>query len=806
MLKNYLKVAFRTLRRNKGYTAINVGGLAVGLAVCLAIALYIQHERSFDRFHTNAERLYRITKTDTTEGEVEVGTPTTHPAPLGPALEDALPDVAETVRFSTRNIPLLVRRGDRSFYEDGILYADSSFFEVFSFELLQGGPQTALARPYTVVLSQSMAQKYFGDENPVGQTLHIRQEDRALEVTGVVEDAPATSSIQYDLIASFATLYAEQKHMMEEYNGGWQMYAFPTYVLLRPRAEANAVGAKLADVLETRATASERFRKGLDHTRYALEPLTDVHLRSAAGNQLGPVSDVRYVWVFGAIALLVLAVASINYMNLATARATRRAKEVGVRKTAGATRRQLAGQFVGESLLVCLAAAVLALLVVRVGLPFVGPLTGVALEAGALTERPFLLGLAGAVLAVGLVSGSYPALVLSRFGAAEVMSGGGATGGKSGQRFRQGLVVFQFAVAVALLAGAAVVWQQLGYIQTKRLGLDEERVLVIPNRGALDEGEVQSLKGELRRRAGVEAVTSGSALPTEGTAGYSTALKGEPESGPMVNLWRTSDGYLETLGMEMAAGRRFQAERGTDRDSAIIINEATAREIGWQDPIGKKLGFGGNDPRTVVGVVEDFHYESLHKEIAPLAMTPVTRDWHHSYVVARVRSSDLSRMLGSVRETWSQFTTAYPLDSFFLDGAFDQLYEAERRIARLFTVFFGLTIVVALLGLFGLAAYTVEARRKEIAVRKVLGASAGGLVALLSKRFALLVAGAFALGAPLAWLGTRRWLESFVYRIDLGVGPFLLAGAAVLVVALVTVGLQALRAARANPAQALRDE
>jgi putative ABC transport system permease protein len=389
------------------------------------------------------------------------------------------------------------------------------------------------------------------------------------------------------------------------------------------------------------------------------------------------------------------------------------------------------------------------------------------------------------------------------------MSGRGASGGRSGRRFRQGLVVFQFAVAVALLAGATVVWQQLGYVQTKRLGLNAERVLVIPNRGALDEGAVQSFKSELGRMAGVEAITSGSTVPTEGAISFSTALagsEGSDEDGPTMDLYRTSEGYLETLGMELAAGRAFDPARSTDRESAVIINEAAAREIGWQEPVGKKLGFGGRDPRTVVGVVRDFHFDSFHEEIAPLAMTPATDDWDHSYVVVRVRTGDVAGVLASVRETWSTFSTAFPLDYFFLDGAFDQLYEVERRVARLFIVFFALTIFVALLGLFGLAAYTVEARRKEISIRKVLGASTGSLVALLSRGFALLVALAFAAGVPLAWLGARRWLDGFAYRIDLGAGPFILAGAVVLAVALAAVGWQALRAARANPAQALRDE
>lgn len=798
MLRNYLKIALRTLRTQKLYSVVNLAGLAVGLAVCLAIALWVRHEMSYDRFEANADRLYRVTRTDTTEGEAS--TSTSHPAPLGTVLAAELPDVERAVRFSKSSDPDLVQRGEKRFYESGILYADSSFFEVFSFDLARGNPQTALDAPYTVVLSRSMAQKYFGNENPLGQTLSIGEADQPFEVTGVAEDVPLASSIQYDFIGSFQTKYAEQHRMMAEMNGGWNMAGFPTYLLLRPGAQATAVEAKLPGVLD-RAAQADYFIDG----RFALEPITGVHLHSPAGNQLGPSSDARYVWIFGAIALLVLGVACVNYMNLATARAARRAKEVGVRKTVGATRGQLARQFLGESVLMGLAAALLALLAVRLALPAFSWLAGVHLEAGALLEPAFLLGLGGAVGAVSLLAGSYPALVLSRFRAAEVVRG--HAHGRSGARFRQALVVFQFAVSVALLAGAAVVWSQLGYVQTERLGLDEEHLLILPNRDAISGDEAGAFKAELRRLAGVKAVAAGSAVPTEGDMRFSTAPGGHTDSeGPTMTNYRIDANYLKTLGIELAAGRPFSQARGTDPDSALILNEAAVREIGWQHPVGKRLSYGGQDPRTVVGVVKDFHYESFHNEIKPLFMTPITRGWENQFFAVRVRAGNLPRLFSSIGETWDSFASGRPLDYFFLEGAFDRLYESERRVARLFTVFFVLTAFVACLGLFGLAAYTVEGRTQEIGIRKALGASAWSIVALLSKGFALLVVLSLALGVPLAWLGARRWLRGFAYHIDLGAGPFLLSGLAVLAVALLTVGYQALRAARTNPAQALRDE
>ena len=794
MWKNYLKIAYRNLVRQKGYAFINIAGLALGVACCMLIGLFVWSELAFDRFHERAERIYRVVKVaDESEG---VKASANMPAPMGPALVADLPGVETVVRLASKQYRALVQHGSKRFYESGIVYADSNFFGVFSFRLIEGNPATALQRPYTMVLSERMAEKYFGGGQPVGKTLTL-DDEHTYEVTGVIEDAPEGSSIRYGFIGSFATQYAEQRLMMVEENEGWSMSSFPTFLLLGEGVSVEDVEAKLPPLLKTYTDAP-----WVVEPAYRLEPLTQLHLHAQAPNDLGPSGDMRYVHIFSCVALLILLLAGANYVNLATARASRRAREVGVRKAAGAGQGQLVRQFLGESLLLCVLAVALGFGLAHATLPLFDALTTTSLEAQRLSHPLFLTAVAGLTVLLGVGAGAYPALLVSRFRTTDVLKGGGGRAG--GTRFRQGLVVFQFAVSVALLVGALVVWQQLDYVQTTRLGLEKEQRVAISARGEIGDMErAQTFKQELLQHAAITQASVTNAVPALWGAQVSVEAEGVEEE-PMVHLYGVDADFLQTLGIKLKTGRSFSEVRGTDAERAALLNETAVRALGWRDPVGKEIVFGGNQARTVVGVVEDFHLTSMHEEIEPVLIVPPV--WNVSHVVVAIRPEHTSEALGTIRETWTRFEPTHPLDYVFLDDAFARLYEAEQRVARIFSFFFVLAIVIACLGLFGLVAFTAEQRTKEIGIRKVLGASVTSIVTLLSKDFLKLVLIAFALAVPVAYLAMQAWLADFAYRIDLGVGVFSLAGGLALAVALGAVSYHALKAARADPVESLRYE
>ena len=797
MLRNYLKIAYRTLRRQKGYAFINIAGLAVGLACCLLIGLFVWSTLSFDRFHEKAERIYRVIQVagDGVEASACMA------APMGPALVADLPEVEAAVRLTSKRYPALVQHGEQGFYEWGVAYADANLFDVFSFQLAEGNPATALQRPYTMVLSRRMAEKYFGDEDPMGKTLTL-EDEHAYEVTGVFENPQAGSSIRLDFVGSFATQYAEQRRMMVEMNEGWSMMSFDTFLLLREGVSAEEVEAKLPNLLATYTEAD-----WILNPTYRLEPLTRLHLYAQAPNDLGPSGDVRYVQIFSAVALLILLLAGANYVNLATARATRRAREVGVRKAAGAGQSQLVRQFLGESLLLCALAGALGFGLAHAALPLFDALAATSLEARRLTHPLFLLAVAGLVVGLGLAAGAYPALLLARFRPTDVLKGVG--GRISGARFRQGLVVFQFTVSAVLLIGALGVWQQLRYVQTARLGLETTQRVAIWARGAVGSPEqAQTFKQELLQHPAIPQATVTNAVPALWSARASVEAEGQPdrpdERAGMFHIYGVDADFLSTLGIQLKAGRGFSELRGTDAERAALLNETAVRKLGWRDPIGKEIVFGGGEERTVVGVVEDFHLASMREAIEPVLIVPPV--WGVSHVVLAIRPGHAREALDAMRETWDAFEPTYPLDYVFLDDAFARLYEEERRTSIVFAVFFALAIGIACLGLFGLAAYAAEQRTKEIGIRKVLGASVGSIAALLSKDFLWLVLVAFAVAAPVAYLALQEWLADFAYRIDLGPGLFLLTGVLVLLIALLTVSYQAIRAATADPVKSLRSE
>jgi len=793
MLYSYLTVAARTLRRRATYTAINVLGLAVGIGACLLVSLYVQHELSYDDFHKGADRVVRVVeKSGFRPEDVDWNASTT--GKLAPQLRASFADVASATRIKRQDEMTLRRQGD--VIEDVTVYfTGPSFLDVFGGFALQRGTPEALERPHTMVLPASMAARIFGDADPIGASVQMELRDslRAFEVVGVMNDVASTSHLQFGALASFATL--ETTRLSIGANQFW------TYARLTGDGTTR-------DALAARILAYNRDDLGKDYVKdVRLEPLREVYFSDVFAPHQG---SRRVVYLFGAIAIGILLIAAFNYMNLATARATKRAREVGVRKTLGARRGQLAGQFFGESLLLTGLALPLALAGVGLVLPAFNTLAGTQIAFQLFRNAEVLALLGSVTAAAGLLAGSYPALFLSRFQPIEVLRERLPVG-RSGAGIRKALIVLQFAVSAALLFGTAVVWQQLQYVQQKELGFDTAQVVMLPLKNNAMRAQAGAIEAEMARQPGVLQTARAYGAPTVG--GFGRIGFVFPWNDQKISMQRAFvyDAFLETFDIQLLAGRGFRPEdiaraeqlsHGGD-PSICILNETAAEALGWtpEEAVGKVIEpFQG---KRVVGVVNDFHYRSLRHTIEPLSLEPAPRT---DVVAARLAPGDFGETLDRLRATWAKVAPDTPFEFQFLDAHIDQLYRQEQRTARIFSGFAGLALLLACLGLFGLTAYTAERRTQEIGIRKALGASARQVVLLLSKEFVALVAAACVLAAPVAYWGMQRWLEDFAYRVDLS--PALFAGGAVaaLLLALAAASTQALRAARTDPAKALRSE
>lgn len=798
MLRNYLKVALRALRREKAYAALNIVGLAVGLACCALIVLHIRDEVSYDRHHENAERIFRVTR-PTVDGShwAPIG------PPVGPALKAAIPEVEAVARFLAigDEITLGVEGEPYQHYEvPGGVYADAAAFEVFTFPLVAGDPAHALDQPGAIVLSASTARQLFGDTDPIGRTVGLRG-PADLTVTGVMADLPETTHLPFAYMVSMQTFYAQQdENWLDEATTWAGMY---TYVLLRESAMAAAT-AKLPGFVDTFFAGDFDGRPSAQMALH-LQALTDIHLHSKLEKEYRPNGDVLYVWVFGLVSLFILVIAAVNFVNLTTARSSNRLREVGVRQALGSTRAQLARQFLAESLLMSLLALALAVALVTLALPLLNGLTGKAFTASDAHAPKVLLGLVVLALLTGLLAGLYPALYMAGFRPTRALRNDPS--GRQPALLRQGLVVFQFALSIFMLVGTAVVYTQLDYFRSKQLGFDKEQVVQVRLDGYLAyraQQNLDALKSEMTRHSAVANVSFASDAPGERYGLDNVVVEGRTtEEATSV---RIADGvdhdYARTLGLKIIAGRDF-SERAPADTAAWLVNESAARALGLEQPIGEVLRWGSGYAGPIVGVVEDFHFASLHAPIEPLVIP--LQPSAGGRLLVRVRD-DVPAALAHVHAKLDELVPGSIFRYVFLDDAFDQLYRQEDRLSRVFGLFAGLAVLVACLGLFGLAAYTTERRRKEVGVRKVLGATVGGIVVLLSKEFARLVLVAFVVAVPLAYFVMSRWLEGFAYRIALGPGVFLLAGAVALLIALLTVSAHAFRAATTDPTQALRSE
>jgi putative ABC transport system permease protein len=810
MLRNYLTIALRNLRRQKGYAFINVFGLAVGLAACSLILLYVRDELSYEAMHTRADRIYRVHLDAALAGQTFNSATTS--APMAAALRAEYPEVESSTRvWDTGRV--LLSHGDRQFYEERFFWADSTVFEVFSFPLVQGDARTALSRPNTVVLTASTARKYFGEADPLGQTL--RFDNRLdLTVTGVTPDVPSNTHFRFDFLGAITSQERSQDPI-------WVSNSFYTYVLMREGHTGAELQAQFpALVRKYAAPQIEQFigqsydavlATGAKYNFY-LHPLRDIHLRSEADNDFALNSDLQYVYILSAIAVFILLIACINFMNLSTARSAGRAREVGLRKVMGSERRQLVQQFLGESVLLAAVSMLIAFVLMQALLPLFNHLSGKELALHLLRDFGVVLALVGIALGAGVLAGLYPAFVLSAFEPVEVLKGQVATGAR-GLWLRRALVVTQFTISMILLVGTGVVFQQLHYMQHRDLGFQGDQVVVLPVETAAMQQRYPALRAELLQHPGVMQVAAGGGVP--GRFNSDTVFR--PEGGKEEDLrsfkvFAASEDYLETLQIQIVAGRSFSRDFPADSSQAFLLNETAVRMMGWtpEEAIGKRVSWvaanddGTDGTRTVVGVVRDFHLESLQAEIKGMLMYLDLDDIGN--VVVRLRPENVSGTLAFLEKTWTTNEPQYPFRYFFLDQDFGRLYERETRLGNIFTGFTVLAVLIACLGLFGLASFITQQRTKEIGVRKVLGASVPQVLMLLSREFTRMVLAATLVAFPIAWFVMDRWLADFAYRTRLGWEVFALTALAALVIAWLTVSYQTLKAALADPVKSLRYE
>ncbi|SDK25121.1 putative ABC transport system permease protein [Catalinimonas alkaloidigena] len=803
MLRNYLTIALRNLLKNRGYTIINLVGLAVGLAGILLIVLYINHELTFDRHHTKARRIVRVLETDP-----NLGIAASVPFPVGPTLQLDYPEQVEaTVRlynFQSATLPLQYEDpvgNRRQFNESAFFFADSTFFRVFDAQFLKGNPQTALDDPYSVVMTQSAAQRYFGPADPMGKVLQF-EKLHDLHVTAVVADPPPASHFHYELLASFAALRTIMPKGIPDED--WYTNPVWTYALLRDAADTATLQAQLPQF------AQRHLHPALKETaRFQLEPLTDIHLHSLAEGNIEPNSNIRLIWIVGTVAVFLLLIAGINFINLSTARAFDRAKEVGIRKVAGAHPGQLIAQFLAESIILCLMAAALAVFLAWLALPVLNNLTDRHLSLQH-QSGVWVLFLA-ATLLIGIAAGSYPAFVLSSFRPVEVLKG--RTGGRpTGNAWlRQSLVVVQFFISIALIGATITAYRQLRYIQKARLGFEAEQVVVLPVERTSLVSKYDAFKQQLLTHSAIRAVTGVNEIPGTGTPNSTyRPVGGSDDDMKLYSVMYVRDDLTKTLGIPLLAGNDFPSTYESENIIALI-NRAMMQEMGWATPeeaIGQHIEGTLEGRIRVVGVVDDFHYGSLHYKVGPLLIDYCSleklKNYFTHYVLVRVQTDDLPGVIRDIGATWQQFTDQDAFDYYFLNDELQQLYHSEQNFSKLAGIFATLAALIASLGLLGLTAFSIQKRKREIGIRKVLGASESQIVLLLGKNFTLLIGIALVLAIPVVYLGMSRWLEDFAYHISLRADIFLLAGLAALLLAWFTVSWLTVRAAWTNPVDTLR--
>lgn len=801
MIKNYLKVAFRNLWKNKGFSAINILGLAIGIAACILIMLFVFYEKSFDSQHK--KNIYRLDEVQKFEGMVQPQNVALSMYPMGPTLKSEFPEVKNFTRVRQAN-KLDLTYGDKRIFLPSVLYVDSTFLHLFDFEVARGDRKTMLEKPNSIALTRESAAKIFGAEDPIGKTVTKYVGDTiSFTVTGILENAPATSHLQFDGLASFSTIAGPDN--MSNWGGNWLV----TYLELEKSANISALEKKFPAYLKKYMAERERWR----FYELFLQPLNKVHDHSAniTHDYVNYQKfDKNYTYVFSVIAIIILIIACINFMNLSTARSAERAREVGIRKTIGAERFQLAGQFLGESVLLSLIALIIAISIVKLSLPAINALSQRELVLP-LTDFPLMLLILGGTIITGIIAGLYPAGYLSSFRPIRVLKGSVQTG-KSKSAFRNALVVAQFTGAILLIIGTVFAVRQLTFMRTRDTGFNRDQVLVIPlNRITSD--RYDALKQEFLRNSLISNVsgsqqTLGNNLHQSGMVFHGDGPARQLTSSRVV----VDPDYLTLYKIQLLAGRNFTNDPN-DNGRAYIVNETMAKELlrdspgaSYESLIGKHYGFNGMDSvGFIAGVSKDFNFNSLHHKIETLSIF-CQMDWGYSEVSVRINGSKAQDAIDHVSSTWQKVNPDQPFEYSFLDEHFEEIYRADKAVSKVVGILAGLAIFISCLGLFGLASYAAERRVKEIGIRKVLGASVQNITAMLSKDFLKLVVISNLIAWPLAWLGVNRWLQDFAYRIPMSWWVFIVAGVVALLIALFTVSFQAIKAALANPVRSLRTE
>ena len=811
MIKNYFKIAWRNLSRNRSHSLINLLGLAIGIACCLLILLWVVDELSYDQWNEKSDRIYRVAP------EVNFGGAHRHfalsPAPLAGALRSDFPEVETAVRFWNPGTTL-VKRDVQNFKESNTVFVDSTLFDVFSLKLIKGDPGSTLAPPNTMIINETTAKKYFPNEDPLGKTL-IFNDQLELKVSGVIEDMPLNSHFNFDFFVSLSGIDQANEGM-------WVSHNFCTYYVLREGVDHANFEAKVyphliqkyigPQIEQLMGKPFEEFEKSGAFLKYHFQALKDIHLKSDLEYELGANSNIQYVWIFSIAALFILLIACVNFMNLSTARSASRAKEIGLRKVMGSLRSQLIKQFLTESLLMVGLAFILGIGMAQFALPYYNELADKSLSLPFASTGFWSIAFLSTV-AVGFIAGSYPAFYLSGFKPIKTITG--KLRHKAGNlNLRNGLVVFQFLIAVLLIIGTLVIQQQMNYIQNKKLGYEREQVLLLDDTHILGE-QTRAFKDELLTNPKISSVSVSGYLPVPSNRNDSPLCKSpeiREDNCVSIQMWNIDQDYLATMGMELVAGRNFSDDMPTD-SNAVIINETAAKILGFDNPIGKKL-FGGagsidresgslGGSSTIIGVVKDFHFESLRQNIGALSF------WlqpSNNHISIKANSDQIATLIPEIESSWKAMAPGQPFNFRFLDESFDRLYRSETRISSIFGIFSGLSIFIACLGLFGLAAFATERRTKEIGIRKVLGATTANLVALISKDFLRLVVIAMVIAIPIAWYFMNQWLQDFAYRVNIQWWIFFIAGILAIAIAFATVSLQSIRAALANPVDSLRSE
>lgn len=808
MINNYLKISWRNLLKNKTFSLINIIGLAIGLACFILIALYVADELSYDRHHENADRIYRV-NADIRIGGTDLRLATASD-PMGPTLKNEYPQVEAYVRFYASSGSKLIKKGSQFIPEARVTHADSTLFDVFALPVINGDTKTALNKPNTVVVTESAAKRHFNTIDVVGKFIETNDHNAPYQITTVIRDIPHNTHFNFDFIFS-----------MENVDYPWGNFLsnnFQTYILLQQGVDYKEFEKNFIQITDKYILpqakqmldiqSMEDFTRSGNMLEYSLMPVRDIHLHSDRFPELGVNGNIQYVYIFASVALFVLLLACINFMNLSTARSISRAKEVSIRKVLGTERKSLIGQFLTESTLTAFFGLAVAVCLVAISLGGFNAISGKELGIADLMKPGHLTFLLLLALTVGTLAGLYPAFVLSSFRPLTVLKGK-IGGGFRKNNFRSAMVIFQFLTSILLITGTIIIFHQLDYIRNKKIGFNKDQILIVNGTNTLG-GGAEAFRQKVSNMSGVSASSYAGFLPVANSSrsDFSLSTDAVPNEHNIFStqIWSIDYDYIPTLGINLLEGRNFSAEFGTD-SMGIIINETAAGIIGLDNPVGKKLympqGGGSSIAYTVLGVVENFHYESLRQQIGPLCMRLGN---NKSATAFKVSATDIQTLVGAIESEWKSMSPEMPFTYHFMDESFDAMYRAEQRAGNVALAFSVLAIMIACLGLFGLTTYMVEQRTKEIGIRKVLGASVSGIVSMLSRDFVKLVLIAIVIATPLAWWAMNKWLQEFAYRVDIQWWMFALAGLSAILIALITVGWQAIRAALANPVESLRDE